>query len=200
MKYEEVKVNSERWFDLTPLLNEEFRDIDFLLGEYKVSNYGRIKSLKKSKIMKCYEMKIDKYQQGRESTTGNYYLIVHIGSAKYKIDKHFSIHRLVAQAFLNNYSDDLQVNHIDGKKNNNRIDNIEMATPSDNMKHSYKSLNRNKRKKAILMLDRRKNIIEEFECMSDVQRKYGYLVGTICNAIKNNYFSYGHYWKYKEEK
>lgn len=199
MEYEKVEVNSERWFDLKPLLNEEFRDIDFLLGEYQVSNYGRIKSLKKNIIMKCYEMKIDKYQKGRESTHNNYYLKVHLSSSKHNIDKTFSIHRLVAQTFLSNYDDNLQVNHIDGVKSNNRIDNLEMITPSDNMKHAYKNLNRNKRKKAILMLDKNKNILEEFECMSDVKRKYGYLVGTICNAIKNNYFSYNHYWKYKEE-
>ena len=44
MKFENVEVNSERWFDLTPLLNEEFRDIKGYEGLYQVSNYGRYKS------------------------------------------------------------------------------------------------------------------------------------------------------------
>ena len=45
MEYEKVETNSKRWFDLTPLLNEEFRDIKEYEGLYQVSNYGRIKSL-----------------------------------------------------------------------------------------------------------------------------------------------------------
>ena len=47
MKLEQVKVNSERWFDLTPLLNEEFRDIKDFDGVYQISNYGRVKSIKR---------------------------------------------------------------------------------------------------------------------------------------------------------
>ena len=47
MKFEQVKVNSERWFDLTPLLNEEFRDIKDFDGVYQISNYGRVKSIKR---------------------------------------------------------------------------------------------------------------------------------------------------------
>ena len=44
MKFENIEINSERWFDLTPLLNEEFKDIEDFEGLYEISNYGRIKS------------------------------------------------------------------------------------------------------------------------------------------------------------
>ena len=45
--YEEVEPNSERWFDLKDLKNEEFRDIKDYENIYQISNYGRIKSLKR---------------------------------------------------------------------------------------------------------------------------------------------------------
>ena len=46
--YEQVKVNSERWFDLTPLLNEEFMDVVGFENLYQISNYGRVKSLERT--------------------------------------------------------------------------------------------------------------------------------------------------------
>ena len=45
------------------------------------------------------------------------------------------VHRLIAKTFLPDYSEELQVNHRNGIKNDNRLCNLEMATQSDNMKH-----------------------------------------------------------------
>ena len=45
--FEQIEINSDRWFDLTPLFNEEFRDIKDFEGLYQVSNYGRVKRLPK---------------------------------------------------------------------------------------------------------------------------------------------------------
>ena len=47
------------------------------------------------------------------------------------------VHRLVAQEFLRDYSDSLQVNHIDGDKLNNRASNLEMVTNEENSKHAW---------------------------------------------------------------
>ena len=50
-----------------------------------------------------------------------------------------SVHRIVASTFIPNPEGKSEVNHKDGNKRNNRLDNLEWATRSENMKHAYKS-------------------------------------------------------------
>lgn len=49
-----------------------------------------------------------------------------------------SAHRLFAEKYLEDFNEELQVNHIDGEKTNNLISNLEMVTASENMKHAVK--------------------------------------------------------------
>lgn len=50
-----------------------------------------------------------------------------------------TVHRLVAQTFLEDYSDDLAVNHKDGNKSNNCVDNLEMVTWGENTQHALRT-------------------------------------------------------------
>jgi hypothetical protein len=54
--------------------------------------------------------------------------------------KPYRLHRLVAKAFLENFSDKLQVNHKDGDKTNNSVENLEMVTASENVYHAWNNL------------------------------------------------------------
>lgn len=63
----------------------------------------------------------------------NLYIEKQIGKSRY-------VHRLVVSAFLGKIKEGLQVNHIDGDKSNNNINNLEIVSASDNMKHSYRVL------------------------------------------------------------
>ncbi len=64
--------------------------------------------------------------------------------------KPYRLHRLVAMVYLSNYSDELQVNHINGVKNDNRIYNLEMVTASENSKHGWGLDSSGERKKLLM--------------------------------------------------
>lgn len=91
---------------------------------YEVSNYGQVRRVWKNHT-NLKETMLNKFG----------YEIVHL--SKDGVNKHRSIHRLVALAFLDNPDNLPEVNHIDGNKENNCVDNLEWVTRSQNMKHAY---------------------------------------------------------------
>jgi hypothetical protein len=68
--------------------------------------------------------------------------------------KIIKLHRLIAACYLENYNEELQVNHKDGDKGNNRLDNLEMVTNSQNVFHAWNTLNSIERKNK---LNKRRN-------------------------------------------
>lgn len=109
---------------------EEWRDIKGYEGKYQISNYGNVKSLERYDITnhKVNEIikRTEKNQRG--------YIRVTLENPH----KKFMVHRLVANAFIDNPYNLPQVNHIDGNKENNNVSNLEWCTRSDNLKHAYK--------------------------------------------------------------
>lgn len=55
------------------------------------------------------------------------------------VKRTYHAHRLVARAYLPNYSNDLQVNHKNGIKTDNRVDNLEMVSLQENIAHSIRT-------------------------------------------------------------
>lgn len=97
---------------------------------YSISNYGEVRNDSTGTLL-----------QG--SIANNGYKMVHL---RYRIDKNLSVHRLVMKAFKPiEDMDELQINHIDGNKLNNYIENLEWSTALENMRHSYlNNLQKNK--------------------------------------------------------
>jgi len=105
---------------------------------YEVSNYGNVRSIER---MVAHPLGGKKIQYGRVLKVGkasNGYLIVSFCVDKVK--SNHSVHRLVVRAFIPNEDNKPQVNHKDGNKHNNHVDNLEWVTRSENMKHAYNQL------------------------------------------------------------
>ena len=92
---------------------------------YKVSTLGRVMNIKTGKILTPY-------------TTKNGYQIVN--PSRGGVSSNLYVHRLVAEAFIPTDDTDLQVNHINGIKSDNRLDNLEWCTSSENHLHRSRTL------------------------------------------------------------
>lgn len=116
---------------------EIFKPVEGYEGLYEVSNYGRVKSLQRwvSRIRDGKEYKQFVKECIRVCSKQNTgYLTIRL--AKDGIVKTFRVHRLVAKSFLDNPHGKQTVNHIDGNKHNNHIDNLEWCTMSEQQKHA----------------------------------------------------------------
>lgn len=122
--------NSAEQFDLfnLPFVQEPetWKDVKGFEGKYQISSLGRVKSLSNNKKEKILKNGIN--------TTG--YLIICLCNNPYY--KTFLVHRLMMIAFEKpNILNKSDVNHIDGNKLNNRLDNLEWNTRQENIIHSF---------------------------------------------------------------
>ncbi|WBK39941.1 HNH endonuclease [PinkBerry-associated phage LS06-2018-MD08] len=115
-------------------MKEIWKDIKGYEGYYQISNLGRVKSLeRKCKTNNSYRIKKEKILKGG-FTTKRY---KHVTLLKNKITKTYQIHRLVAIAFIENLLNKETVNHKNGIKDDNRVENLEWMTYSENIKHAF---------------------------------------------------------------
>lgn len=141
-----------------------WKDIPNLKG-YQASNLGNIRSLNYNKTKQVKELS-QYYSNGG-------YLAVKITING--IGKKYLVHRLVIWAFkgINN---ELEINHKDGNKHNNNIENLEYCTRSENIAHAYKlglktapSGKNHIKAKAILQI-KDNIIINKYDCINDAER------------------------------
>jgi hypothetical protein len=117
-------------------MKEVWKDIKGYEGLYQVSNYGRIKSL--SRLIKNSNNRITKEKIRKQVYDKDNYLTISL-SKNGKIST-FKVHRLVAQAFIPNTKNKPTVNHKNGIKNDNKVENLEWATDKEQMEHCIKIL------------------------------------------------------------
>jgi hypothetical protein len=124
-------------------MEEMWQDLEGYKGYYKISNYGRIKSIDRDvhSRYKNIEYKLKKYGKilkphlNSKNTRNAYYRVC---LSKESIIKWECVHRLIAKTFIPNPDNKPQVNHKDGNKLNNDIENLEWVTSSENSEHACK--------------------------------------------------------------
>jgi len=113
---------------------EVWLDIKGYEGHYQVSSFGRVKSL--ARVIECrknvFVNKKEKFLSDWDCGKG--YRKVKL--SKDGIEKSIRVHRLVADTFLSNPDAKLEVNHINGIKNDNRVENLDWCTSSENTIHA----------------------------------------------------------------
>lgn len=159
-------------------------------GIYQVSNYGRVKSLKR----KTY----------RENRYGNTFLnheerILrnnirkdgYVNTTLYKDGKpkSYAIHRLVAQHFLLNPNNYKEINHKDENKTNNCVTNLEWCTRTYNNRYS--------RSKKVNQYDLNGNLIKTWKSIKEASEANNIFLGNISSCCKGKIKTTGGYiWKY----
>lgn len=173
---------------------EIWKDVVGFEGKYKVSSLGNVINIKTNRILKC------------NKTTIGYTQVTFVCDGK---SKSFHIHRLVGKAFIPNKQQKKQINHKDGDKTNNNVDNLEWVTSSENGIHSYRILgnkvwhkgNTGKNTptaKAVSQYDMNNNLIYKWECALDAVREFGFDSGCISRCTNNKSKTHaGFIWKYE---
>lgn len=115
---------------------EQFVPVGGYEGLYEVSNYGRVKSCNRIVKSRANSTRTVKERLLKPWSNERGYKLVDLCVDSTK--QSHRVHRLVCQAFLINHEGKSQVNHIDGDKTNNSLDNLEWSTIDENIAHAFK--------------------------------------------------------------
>lgn len=135
-------------------MTENWRDVVGYEGKYEVSDKGNIRSVKRTITRSNGHKQWIKSTIRRTSIHCSGYEIVSLSNDCESKTKR--VHRLVAEAFLPNKDNKKCVNHKDGNKINNKIENLEWVTHSENLNHAYENKLR-KNGSSIILIDEKNN-------------------------------------------
>lgn len=182
-------------------MKEEWRDIKGYEGRYQVSSLGRVKSLARKKGW-CIarERLLTLWEQHKG------YLVADLSDGNGG-RRHRPVHRLVAEAFISNPENKPQVNHKNGNKHDNRVDNLGWMTNYENHIHKVYELGVNSVSPAKRIL-----CVEENKIFDSVHKAAIYLgkpnaYSTIASAARRTSYvrngktyhrkmACGYHWRY----
>jgi hypothetical protein len=157
--------------------------------DYYITNFGRVWSTKTNQWLK---------QSPRTKTERCPYLSVGLSKGRNN-QKRFSVHRLVAEAFLPNPNNLPVVNHKDENKLNNNVDNLEWCTEQYNNNYgACRKKHSKKISKPVIMCDKvTHEPIKKFESMTEAAEYCNVKICGISDCVRGKQKSaYGYFWKY----
>ena len=183
-------------------MQEIWKDVVGYEGLYKISNLGNVLSTRRNYSKGC------KYLTPFEN--GGYDRVTLVVNSKHK---NLLVHRLVAEAFIPNPEQKEAVNHIDGNKKNNTVDNLEWVTKQENTIHAiniglrppsapphrdYKRGN-GPRSKAVYQYDLSNDFITKWDCAEDAADHVNGQKGSIGRCCRGERQTHkGFIWKYSK--
>lgn len=178
---------------------EIWKDVVGYENLYQVSNYGRIKSLDMKLVYKRHKNTTFRIRKGKILTPAimkNGYLRVEM--SKNGVHKLNLVHRIVALSFIPNPNNYSEINHINCIKSDNRVENLEWVSSSQNKKHAFDNKLYKIEKPIVQIKDG--NIIKEWKSATQINKELGYSaqnIGKVALGKRKN--AYGYQWKYKEK-
>lgn len=182
-------------------MEEEWKPVPGYIGYYEVSNIGNVRSVDR---LVTYSNGIKHVYKGRMLKQDVNYKGYHrVRLHKDGKSKAFSVHRLVALAFIPNQDNLPQVNHIDENKSNNCVLNLEWCTSRYNNNYGNRInnsvntyLNNNDLGRHVLRCDMNNNIIQEYRSTYEVEKLFGKNHSYIRKCCNTNKVAYGYRWKW----
>lgn len=163
-------------------------------GRYEISNIGQVRNMTNKRIRSSHKDK-------------NGYLRVSLRCLGSKNTSRL-VHRLMAITFIPNPKNYPILNHVDGNPSNCLLNNLEWCNHSHNIQHAYDLGLRvgsftgvlgkdNPSSKKINQYDLEGNLVECWDCVQDVVRKFNYHQGNISSVARGErYKAHGFIWKY----
>jgi|SaaInlStandDraft_6_1057023.scaffolds.fasta_scaffold08750_2 hypothetical protein len=153
---------------------------------YLISNFGR-----------CFSIKT-----GKEISPTNISGYKKVNLYNNKLNKQYYIHYLVYISFNNDYINTKVIDHIDGNKLNNNLNNLRLITQSDNVKNAYINNIKMYQQNIIQAFNKDNKLIKEFNNIKDAYTFINHKNGTSINkCIRGIYKTAGNYiWKFKDNK
>lgn len=159
--------------------------IDNKETNYSVSSQGEVRNDISGKFL------AQSIQQGYQFVT------IQIGKPK-----RCRVHRLVAEAFIPNPDNKQYVNHKDGVRNHNHVENLEWVTPSENTSHAWREgLVTSHRKKSVKQYNLDGSFMMEYESITDAAEQTGTLAEKIVMCCQKKRTTTNQYqWRYSDDK
>lgn len=190
------------------MIKEVWKDIPEYEGLYQVSNFGRVKSLER--VVECSNGKKRLYKEKilKPSNDKDGYLLICLCLCKSNNIKSYSVHRLVALAFIPNPENHKCVNHKDENKENNHVSNLEWVTHKENCNYGTRNERTSKTKKGKPQYKQRKPILQytldgefirDWDSITTASKELNIDKSSITSCCKGRYkTSNGYIWRYKE--